>query len=80
MTMAIAHKEPGTRAENVVLDQIHVAAAPFEPEEIARRFSAALQRFEIHYVTGDRYAAEWVVSAFRRWSLRGARGGQPQRS
>jgi hypothetical protein len=70
MTMAIAHKEPGTRTEHVVLDQIHVAVPPFDPEEIARRYAAVLQRFEVHYVTGDRYAAEWVVSAFRRAGLR----------
>jgi hypothetical protein len=70
MTMAIAHREPGRREECCVLDQIHVAAAPFEPEEIARRFSAVLQRFEIHHLIGDRYAAEWVVSAFRRAGMR----------
>jgi len=70
MTLAIAHKEPGTRYENIVLDQIHVAVPPFDPEEIARRYSAILQRFEIPYVTGDRYAAEWVVSAFRRAGMR----------
>jgi hypothetical protein len=70
MTMAIAHRAPGTRAEHIVLDQIHVAVPPFDPEEIARRYSAVLQRFEVHYVTGDRYAAEWVVSAFRHAGMR----------
>jgi hypothetical protein len=70
MTMGIAHKEPGTRTEHCVLDQLHVATAPFEPEEVARRFSAVLQRFEIRHVIGDRYAAEWVVSAFRNAGTR----------
>jgi hypothetical protein len=70
MTLAIAHREPGRREECCVLDQVHVAPAPFEPEEIARRFAAVLQRFEIHHVMGDRFAAEWVVSAFRRTSIR----------
>jgi hypothetical protein len=70
MTMAIAHVEPGTRTENVVLDQIHVAAAPFEPDEVVRRFAAVMQRFGIRHVTGDRYAAEWVVSAFKKYQVR----------
>jgi hypothetical protein len=70
MTMAIAHKEPGTRAEHCILDQLHVAVAPFEPEEVASRFAAVLQRFDIHHLIGDRYGAEWVVSAFRRTSVR----------
>jgi len=70
MTMGIAHREPGTRAEQLVLDQLHVAQAPFDPEEITRRFAAVLQRFEISHVIGDRYGAEWVVSAFRKAGVR----------
>jgi hypothetical protein len=70
MTLAIAHREPGRREECCVLDQIHVASAPFEPEEIARRFAAVLQRFEIRHLIGDRYGAEWVASAFRRTAMR----------
>jgi hypothetical protein len=70
MCLAIAHREPGRREECCVLDQIHVAPAPFEPEEVARRFAATLQRFEIHHLMGDRYAAEWVAGAFRRTAIR----------
>jgi hypothetical protein len=70
MTLAIAHVEPGTRAENVVLDQIHVAPAPFEPEEVVRRFAVVLQRFGIRHVTGDRYAAEWVTSMFKKYQIK----------
>lgn len=63
--LAISHIEPGTKAENVVLDQLHVVPAPHEPAEIVRRFAAILQRFGIHSVTGDKYAARWTVDAFR---------------
>jgi hypothetical protein len=70
MTLGIAHREPGTRAEQCVLDQLHVAPAPYDPLEVARRFAAVLQRFEIAHVIGDRYSAEWVVSAFRGAGIR----------
>jgi len=70
MVLAIAHREPGTRTEHVVLDQLAVTVPPFEPEETVRRIAATLQRFEIRHLMGDRYAAEWVVSAFRRSAVR----------
>jgi hypothetical protein len=68
MTLAIAHRDPHT--DKCVLDQMHVAQPPFEPEEIAQRFAAILQRFEIGHLVGDRYAAEWVAGAFRRTAIR----------
>jgi hypothetical protein len=68
--LGIAHKEPGTRYEQCVLDQLHIAPAPHDPVEVARRFAAALQRFEIGHLIGDRYSAEWVASAFRAAGIR----------
>jgi hypothetical protein len=63
--LAISHIEPGTRAEVLVLDQLHEALAPHQPAEIVKRFAAILQRFGCNTVTGDRYSARWVVDAFR---------------
>jgi hypothetical protein len=63
--LGISHKEPGTRAEVIVLDQLHEAPAPHEPAEIVKRFAAILQRFGMNTVTGDRFSARWVVDAFR---------------
>jgi hypothetical protein len=71
MTMAIAHKDQGRAGvELLVLDQIHVAAAPYDPIEVARGFAAVLQRFEIGHVIGDRYSGQFVVSAFRAAGIR----------
>jgi hypothetical protein len=67
--LAISHKEPGTRAEVVILDQLHEAPAPHEPGEIVKRFAAILQRFNINSVTGDRFSARWVVDAFRNCGI-----------
>ena len=68
--LAIAHKEPGSRMENVVLDQIMVEPAPHEPYEVVAKFAAVLQRFNIRTVIGDRYGAEWVTNAFKHNGLR----------
>jgi hypothetical protein len=68
--LGIAHKEPGRRAEHVVLDQLLVEPAPHEPHEVCARFSAILQRFGIRAVTGDRYGAEWVANAFKHHNIR----------
>ena len=68
--LGIAHKEPGTRAEHVVLDQLIIEPAPHEPHEVCARFSAVLQRFGIRRLSGDRYGAGWVENAFKHHSIR----------
>lgn len=66
MTLAIAHQEASERAEYCILDQVRIAKPPFDPETVVREFSALLQRFGVRSVTGDRYAGEWVPSAFKK--------------
>jgi hypothetical protein len=44
--------------------------SPYDLIEVARRFAAVLQRFEIGHVIGDRYSGEFVVSAFRSAGIR----------
>jgi hypothetical protein len=68
--LAIAHKEPGTRAEHLVLDQLIIAKAPHEPHEVVAWFAAVLQRFGIRKLTGDRYGAGFVVDAFKHHAIR----------
>ena len=68
--LGIAHKAPGTRLENVVLDQLIVEPAPHEPHEVCARFAAVLQRFGLRTASGDRYGAEWVVNAFKHHNIR----------
>lgn len=63
--LAVAHKEPGARAEHVVLDQLIIAKAPHQPHEVVLRFAAVLQRFAIRRLVGDRYGANWVTDAFK---------------
>jgi hypothetical protein len=68
--LGIAHKEPGSRRENVVLDQLIVAKAPHSPHEVVARFAAVLQRFGIRTVVGDHYGANWVSDAFKHVGVR----------
>ena len=60
MTCAVAHKE-GAR---VVVDAVRGRKAPFDPSSVVAEYVDVLRRYGIREAQADRYAAEWVVSAF----------------
>ena len=60
MTLAIAHME----AEIAVLDLIREVRAPFNPQVVVADFCKTMKAYNITRCNGDRYAAEWVTSAF----------------
>jgi hypothetical protein len=64
-TLAIAHNE----GQRLVLDLARSTRPPFDPKFVTAEYSAALKRFGLSSVTGDRYSAEWVVSAFREYGI-----------
>jgi hypothetical protein len=61
MTLCIAHRED----DQVIVDVIRGRSPPFIPGDIVSEFSSLLKRYSCSSVVGDRYSAEWVVSAFR---------------
>lgn len=61
MTLAIAHREKEGR---LVLDLVRAVQPPFDPAVVAEDFSGVLKGYGLREVTGDRYSADWVVSAF----------------
>src|SRR6266542_780141 len=65
-TAAIAHLE-GDRA---ILDCLYERRAPFDPSTVVVEIAALLKSYRVPEVTGDRYAAEWVVSAFQKQAIR----------
>ena len=67
MTLAIAHKDEA--AGRVVLDVLREARPPFTPESVVAEFSGLLKSFGICSVRADRYAGEWVTSAFRNHGI-----------
>jgi hypothetical protein len=67
MTLAIAHREAGAR---VILDKVVVQPPPFEPEATVGRFCEVLSSYGLDSVSGDRYAGDWVSSAFAKHGVR----------
>lgn len=61
-TCSIAHNDKGT----AVLDALVEIKAPFNPETATRDIAIVLKSYNIRKTTADRYAAQWVVSAFAR--------------
>jgi hypothetical protein len=59
-TAAVAHDEHGA----AVLDCLIEIKPPFNPAEAVAQVAAMLRAYGLSETTGDRYAAEWVVSAF----------------
>lgn len=63
MTLAISHKDSNTG--KIILDVLREARPPFKPDNVVEEFSQVLKEYEIAQVESDRYAGEWVSSAFR---------------
>jgi hypothetical protein len=60
--IAIAHREGGC----YVLDVVRGRAGPFDPEELTKEYAALCREYRCSGVTGDKYAREWVASAWRK--------------
>jgi hypothetical protein len=60
MTMAISHME----GDIAVLDVIREVVPPFNPATVVTDFCDTMKKYSITRCLGDRYGAEWVVSAF----------------
>jgi hypothetical protein len=61
-TAAIAHQE----GDAIVLDRLIEVKAPFDPGVAVGNVVAMLKEFNLFNVTGDRYAGQWVVEAFKK--------------
>ena len=62
MTLGIAHKDE--KSGQIVLDILRERRPPFKPQDVVSEFADALKGFGICTVKSDRYAGEWVSSAF----------------
>lgn len=59
-TLAIGHKE----GDIGVLDFLYEARPPFSPEAVVKDIAAALRRYRLFEVTGDRYGAGFTQELF----------------
>ena len=60
-TLCIGHRE----GELFVADVVRGTRPPFDPHEVVRECAAVVREYRITEVRGDRYSADWVVTAFR---------------
>lgn len=65
-TLAICHHE----GETSVLDCVLEIKPPFDPASATARIAEKLKDYGLHSVVGDKYAAEWVVSAFAKCGIK----------
>jgi hypothetical protein len=63
--IGIGHKE----GELCVIDVVRGRAGPFDPQELTAEFAQLCKDYRVTGVTGDKYAREWVESAWRKCSL-----------
>jgi hypothetical protein len=68
-TCSIAHKELRQSGDRIVIDLLYEGRPPFNPSEIIADISALLKTYRISEVRGDRYAAQFVVEAFRKHGI-----------
>jgi hypothetical protein len=64
-TCAISHAADKT----AIVDCLFERRAPFDPSTVVTEIAELLRSYRIGEVTGDRYAAEWVVAAFRKENI-----------
>jgi len=62
-TLGLAHKTK--ESEKIILDRIEERQPPFNPRAVVEEFSKIIKSYGRSKVTGDKYAGEWVSSAFR---------------
>ena len=65
-TAAVAHVEDGV----AILDCVVEIKPPFNPTSATARIAGVLKSYGLSSAVGDRYAAEWVVEAFKQNGIR----------
>ena len=53
-----------------MLDLLFERKAPFNPSEVTEEIAALLKSYGCSTVTGDKYAAQWVVEAFAKTGVK----------
>jgi hypothetical protein len=66
-TLSVSHRE---KDDVVVLDLLFERRAPFNPSEVTEEIAALLKSYGCSQVTGDKYAANWVVEAFAKTGIK----------
>jgi hypothetical protein len=65
-TAAVSHAD---KDNSIVLDALIEIKAPFDPDVAVESVSALIKSFGLNSCTGDKYAAQFVVSAFAKHGI-----------
>jgi hypothetical protein len=65
-TAAVSHAD---KDNSIVLDALIEIKAPFDPDVAVESVSAMIKSFRLNSCTGDKYAAQFVVSAFAKHGI-----------
>ncbi len=65
-TAAIGHAE----GDDLILDALYERRAPYNPMEVVVEVADLLRAYRIGSISGDKYAAEWVVAGFDKAGIR----------
>ena len=65
-TLAVGHNE----SSKVICDFLKDWIPPFNPESVVKEIADILKNYRTDKIVGDRYAAEWVSSAFEKQGIR----------
>jgi hypothetical protein len=68
-TLSLSHLEQHGGSQRVVIDLLYEKRPPFNPSEAIEEIAALLRSYRCSTVTGDRYAAGFVVEAFRNQKI-----------
>jgi hypothetical protein len=67
-TLAIGHKSR-TKQGSFECDVIRGRKPPFNPRDVVAEYATLLKQYRVGKVTGDKYAAEWVVQSFAEHAI-----------
>ncbi|MFC1580014.1 terminase large subunit domain-containing protein [Thermodesulfobacteriota bacterium] len=65
-TLGIGHQENAM----LVVDVVRAWEPPFDPSDVVEAIAEILRHYRLDMVTGDRYGAAWVESAFEKCGIR----------
>jgi hypothetical protein len=68
-TAAVAHKEDTDGQNAVILDCLVEIRPPFNSIQATEQIASTLKSYNLHKTVGDKYAANWVVDAFKQCGI-----------
>jgi hypothetical protein len=69
MTLAISHLEGAGSDRIPTLDAVRERKPPFSPDDVVAEFSALMKSYHVSRATSDKWGADWIGEAFRKYNI-----------